>query len=394
MADQTHLQTADWQPRSPETQADQTAAYDRMRRSCPVAYDPTLGYTVFRHHDVMAILHDTEHYTNRVSDRHIAVPSGMDAPEHTAFRKINDKYYTRERMAAFEPACRRIIRTLVAELPRRQNTDIMHPFARDYAVRIQNAFLGWPESLEQPLNDWIEKNRRATLRRDHTETAEIAVEFDGYIRALLDERRGKPVADITGELMHDTVELPNGSRPMTEAELVSLLRNWTVGELSTVSASVGIIVKFLAMHPAEQQRLRSRPNQIPAAVEEIMRLDDPLVSNRRKTKTQVEIGGRTIPAGSPITLNWVSANRDETVFPDAAAYRPERDQSQNLVYGSGIHACPGAPLARMELRILAEELLSATSIIRPAPDVPPDEPFWQNAVYPVSGYSSVRVWLE
>ena len=217
----------DWNPHAPEIQADQVAAYDQMRQRCPVAYDPLLGYTIFRHQDIQTILHDPQSYSNRVSERHIAVPSGMDAPEHTAFRKINDKYYTPERMAAFEPTCRQVIRQLIAELPRNQPTEIMHHFARDYAVRIQNAFLGWRSDLEQPLNDWIEKNRRASQRRDPQETAQIALEFDGYIRSLLNERRQQPSNDITSELMHDIVELPSGSRTMTEAELISLTSSTT-----------------------------------------------------------------------------------------------------------------------------------------------------------------------
>ena len=384
----------DWDPRSPEIQQDQRAAYDQMRRRCPVAYDDYLGYTLFRHEDVAYALAHPEQFSNRVSTRHIAVPSGMDAPEHTAFRAVNDKYYTPERMAAFAPACRAVIRALIAETPRGETVDIMAGFAQRYAMRIQNAFLGWPEELEAPLTAWIEKNRRATLARDHAATARVALEFDGYIHGLLQQRRDAGEAaprDITTELLYDEVALPEGGRRMTEEELVSLLRNWTVGELSTVSASAGIVLHFLAAHPAEQARLRANPDAVPAAIEEIMRLEDPLVSNRRITACPVHIGGRELPAGSRVTLNWLSANRDEAAFPEAGRYRPERDQSANLVYGAGIHACPGAPLARLELRLLAEEMLAATASIRFADD---GRPASENAVYPVAGYSSVRLVLE
>lgn len=383
----------DWDARAPAVQQDQRAAYDRMRHTCPVAYDDYLGYTLFRHEDIAYALAHPEQFSNRVSTRHIAVPSGMDAPEHTAFRAINDKYYTPERMAAFAPACRAVIRTLIAETPRGEVVDIMDGFAQRYAMRIQNAFLGWPEALEAPLTAWIEKNRRATLARDPTAIAQVVLEFDGYIHDLLQERRDAGDAapnDITTELLYDEVALPEGRRRMTEEELVSLLRNWTVGELSTVSASAGIVLHFLAAHPAEQQRLRENPAAIPAAVEEIMRLEDPLVSNRRITACPVHIGGRDLPAGSRVTLNWLSANRDEAAFPDAHEYRPERDQSANLVYGAGIHACPGAPLARLELRLLVEEVLAATASIRFAGD---GTAVSENAVYPVAGYSSVRVVL-
>lgn len=108
------------------------------------------------------------------------------------------------------------------------------------------------------------------------------------------------------------------------------------------------------------------------------------MSNRRVTTRPVEVGGRRLPAGARVTLNWTSANRDEAAFPDAAQYRPDRDQSANLVYGTGIHACPGAPLARLELRLLVEELLAATTAIEEAGPT-------ANEVYPVAGFSSVPV---
>ena len=384
----------DWDARAPEIQKDQRVAYDKMRGECPVAYDDYLGYTLFRHEDVIYALAHPEQFSSRVSTRHIAVPSGMDAPEHTAFRAINDKYYTPARMAAFAPACRAVIHALIAETPRGEVVDIMTGFAQRYAMRIQNAFLGWPDALEAPLTAWIEKNRRATLARDPVAIGQVALEFDGCIHDLLQQRRDAGEAapdDITTELLYDEVELPIGKRRMTEEELISLLRNWTVGELSTISASVGIVVHFLAAHPAEQKRLRAHPDAIPAAVEEIMRLEDPLVTNRRVTTCPVHIGGRDLPAGSRVTLNWLSANRDEAAFPDADQYRPERDQSANLVYGAGIHACPGAPLARLELRLLVEELLAATTSIGFAAD---GQAVSTNAVYPVAGYSSVRVVLD
>lgn len=378
----------DWDSRDPAVQRDQLAAYDAMRARCPVAHDDYLGYTLFRHEDVRYALDHPEQFSSRVSTRHVAVPSGMDAPEHTAFRAINDRYYTPQRLAGFAPRFRAIIRDLVAALPRGQAVDVMDGFAQRYAMRIQNAFMGWPDSLEAPLTAWIEKNRRATLRGGRAEIAAVALEFDHYIRVLLQERRASATDDITSELLHDVVHLPDGDRLMTEAELISLIRNWTVGELSTVSAAAGIIVRFLAAHPAEQARLRADSAAIPAAVEEIMRLEDPLVSNRRITTCPVTLGGRTLPAGSRVTLNWASVNRDEAAFADALAYRPERDQGANLVYGAGIHACPGAPLARLELRLLMEELLSGTAGI--APDAADPEPC-AFAQYPVAGYRKVRV---
>lgn len=392
----------DWDLRSEEVQKDQVAAYDAMRRRCPVAHDEFMGYSVFKNADVQHVLDHPEIYSNVVSTRHIAVPNGMDAPEHTTFRAVNDKYFTPERLEKFAPVIRDAVKSLITELPRGEEVDVMQGFGQAYAMRVQNAFMGWPACLEQPLTEWIEKNRVATLRRDREEIAKVALEFDGYIRQLLDERREDAAAgnpkDVTAELLTDTVQLPGEEpRTMTDEEIVSLIRNWTVGELSTVSATVGVFVNFLARNRAEQDRLRASladsnalddRSEIALAVEEIMRLEDTLVTNRRITTQDTELGGRTLPAGSRVTINWASANRDEDAFEDALTYNPHRDQSRNLVYGDGIHVCPGAPLARLELRILLEELLRGTESIEIADES--EKPATVNAVYPVSGYSVVR----
>lgn len=392
----------DWDLRSEEVQKDQVAAYDAMRRRCPVAHDEFMGYSVFKNADVQHVLDHPEIYSNVVSTRHIAVPNGMDAPEHTTFRAVNDKYFTPERLEKFAPVIRDAVKTLISELPRGEEVDVMQGFGQAYAMRVQNAFMGWPACLEQPLTEWIEKNRVATLRRDREEIAKVALEFDGYIRQLLDERREDAAAgnpkDVTAELLTDTVQLPGEEpRTMTDEEIVSLIRNWTVGELSTVSATVGVFVNFLARNRAEQDRLRASladgnalddRSEIALAVEEIMRLEDTLVTNRRITTQDTELGGRALPAGSRVTINWASANRDEDAFEDALTYNPHRDQSRNLVYGDGIHVCPGAPLARLELRILLEELLRGTESIEIADES--EKPATVNAVYPVSGYSVVR----
>lgn len=294
----------DWNSRAENVQQDQIAAYDEMRDTCPVAHDEFMGYTLFKNEDVKFALAHPELFSNKVSTRHIAVPNGMDQPEHTAFRAVNDKYFTDERMAEFEPKIRDVVRPLVQEIPRGEEIEVMDEFARTYAMRVQNAFMGWPDSLEKPLIEWMEKNRRATLKRDREEIGKVALEFDTYIRNLLDERRNAPAdQDVTTELLHDVVELPEGSRTMTDEEVVSLIRNWTVGELSTVSAIVGVLVNFLGEHPKEAQRLRENPAEIPAALEEILRLQDPLVANRRVTTEQVQVGERTIPAGCPVTIN-------------------------------------------------------------------------------------------
>ena len=180
-------QQIDWDPRSEPVQRNQIAAYDQMRARSPVAHSAYGNWTVFRHEDNVRILDDHETFSNVVS-AHLSVPSGMDPPEHTPFREINDRYFTPERMAAFEPACRAISRELVAALPHGE-VELMAGLAEDFANNIQCSFMGWPDSLREPLRLWTQKNHEATRAMDRAAMSAVAVEFDGYIREQLRVRR-------------------------------------------------------------------------------------------------------------------------------------------------------------------------------------------------------------
>jgi cytochrome P450 len=369
----------EWDPRSPEVLTDQIHAYDGLRAAAALGRSEYLGWSVLSHADVLTVLHDPGRYSSVVST-HLNVPSGMDPPQHTAYRAIVDRYFTAELVDAFEPACRRIAAELVAALPRGGQARMMSRFAELFAVRAQAAYLGWPEELTEPLVRWTARNREATLARNREAMATVALDFDRYISELLQARRsgGTPPDDLTTRLLGERVD----GRLLADAELVSILRNWTVGELGTISASVGIVAHYLAAHTEVQDRLRVEPGLIGPAVDEILRIHPPLIANRRVTTCPVELGGQQLPAGERLTLLWASANRDERVFGDPDVFDLDRDPEQNLLYGAGIHVCPGAPLARLELRVLAEELLSGTSALQPDPDEDA-----VRAIYPGSGFT-------
>ena len=376
--------SADWDPRSDTVLSDQIKAYDAMRRHCPVAYSDYLGWSLLRHEDVMQALDDYQAFSSVVSS-HLSVPSGMDPPRHTAYRHLIDRHFEPSRVEAFEMPCRTISADLVSGLERGVEIDLVSQLARRFAVRVQCAFLGWPDSLHEPLLGWVRKNHEATLARDTAAMTAIALEFDGYISELLEARRAAGAAapdDTTTDLLRERV----GDRPLDHEEIVSILRNWTVGELGTITACVGILAHYLAGHLQLQHRLREDPSLLPAAIDEILRLHAPLISNRRVTTRPVEIGGRKIPACERITLIWASANRDEAVFDDPGEFRLDRDPAQNLLYGHGIHVCPGAQLARLELRVVMEELLGQTREITLVPGRQPTL-----AIYPASGFSILPI---
>lgn len=377
----------DWDPRSQAVLNDQIAAYDQMRRHCPVAYSDYLRWSVFRQADVMRVLADHATFGNAVSS-HLSVPNGMDPPEHTPYRQIIERYFEPGPMQAFEPVCRAIAVDLARLLPAGGEIELMGAFAQPFALRVQCAFMGWPDSLHEPLRQWVLKSQAATLGGHRAATAAVALEFDAYIRGLLEERRkagSSAPDDNTTRLLREQV----GGRPLNDEEIVSIIRNWTVGELGTIAASVGILAHYLAERPELQQQLRERPALLPAAIDEILRIHAPLIANRRVTTRAVELGGREIAAGERLTLLWASANRDEAVFGDPDAFRLDRDPSLNLLYGAGIHVCPGAPLARLELRIVMEELLAHTGEIALVPGRPAER-----AMYPASGFSTLPLRVE
>ena len=372
----------DWYPRRPEVQRDQISAYDRMRKEWPVAHSDYLGWSVFRHADVLQVLGDHVTFSNQVS-RHPSVPNGMDPPEHTHYRALIEPYFAPERIAAFESVFRQIAHDLVTELAHDLSGDCIRLVAEPYAVRIQCAFLGWPQSLHAPLLQWISRNRAATLARDAEEMAGVALEFDRHIRAQLElrERAGTAISDdLTSCLLRQNVD----GRTLDHSRIVSILRNWTVGELGTIAACVGIILHFLAGRPDVQTLLRRDRTLLPQAIEEILRLHGPLISNRRVATRAVSLGGRTLQAGDRITVMWASANRDEAVFDEAEQFQLGRDQGQNLLYGAGIHVCPGAGLARMQLYVMLDELLDG---LGPFTLLCGAEP--ARAIYPASGFSSL-----
>jgi cytochrome P450 len=191
--------------------------------------------------------------------------------------------------------------------------------------------------------------------------------------------------DPTTELLH--VRL-NGT-PLPEADVVSILRNWTAGDLGSIAAALGVAIHFLATHPNVQSALRADPADLAPAIDEMLRIDDPFLVNRRIVTRETHIAGYTLEPGTRVYLNWTSANRDEAVFANPDAYRPHENASGNLVYGIGPHVCPGRPLATLELVIAVATLLQQTSSIELARDVAPER-----ETYPVGGWRRLPIWLS
>jgi cytochrome P450 len=281
----------EWDPLSSDTRHTQIERYDELRQRCPVAHSEALGWSVFRHSDVLRILEDPETFSNAVS-AHPSVPNGMDPPDHTAYRRIIEPYFSAERMEAIEPRCRAIAAQLIERLTPSGEIEVMSQLAEDFSLQAQCAFLGWPVELHAPLREWVHKNHAATRSRNRAAMAAVAMEFDTHIREVLAARRNAPSAvpgDVASQLLKESVR----GRELSDEEIVSILRNWTVGELATISAAIGILMHFLARHPVLIEELREDPDKLPAAIDEILRIDAPLMTSRRLVNRSVKVGGRS-----------------------------------------------------------------------------------------------------
>lgn len=374
-------QHQDWDPRDPSVLKDQQAAYDEMRERCPVAYSDFMGWSIFRHKDIVEILRDPD--THSSASRHVAVPNGMDPPEHTLHRAALAPHFVDEQMQRLEPRCREIAGELLDAILAKGDADVVADFAEPFALRTLCAFLGWPEELWECLGGWTHGNQQAAFTRDPAAGRALAKLLSEHVRSNLDEHRRthRQIPDLTDALLATEI----GGARLSDDDIVSVLRNWIAGE-GTVAGGLSLLILHLVTHPELQERLRRDRSLIPLAIEEILRVDDPLVANRRTATADVQIGGRTIAAGESLTLMWIAGNRDPRAFDQPEVVRLDRDLSDSLVWGHGIHLCLGAPLARLQLRVALEELLVRADDVQIAGAV-------RRSVYPSDGLAEFQLRL-
>ncbi|MBN8868831.1 MAG: cytochrome P450 [Solirubrobacterales bacterium] len=335
---------------------------------CPADRDETGTRTLRRHADVVAAALDSRTFSSRVS-RHLNIPNGMDGEQHARYRGLVERYMTPERVAPLEGRFRQIAARLIGSLPRDHRVDAVSGIGSLFAVRAQSAWLGWPAEAEAPLLEWMEQNRDAARSGRLELHAAVAESFDRIIRSLIEDGPGTGVRSprgVTAELLAERVE----GRPLAIEEVVSILRNWTAGDLGTIAACVGVVVERLAKDPELQCRWRHDrpdPDEMNREIDELLRIDDPFTASRRVTTRPVETGGQMVPSGERVHLGWAQANRDPEAFGDPDAFRPLENAARNLVYGIGPHVCPGRGLATLEIRVVVEELLAATASLEPYP---------------------------
>lgn len=358
--------------------------YDAAREECPVQ---RIGQCVmvYGHDEVREVVTRPDLYSSAVS-RYLQLPNGLDGAEHAMWRALIDPFLNDPAtLARVEQIARQVMAELLGELQLPSMVDAVADLGARYAVRVQLQWLGWAPELEERLLEWINANRRASRSGDQEQTARVARDFDVIIRGELERHRTQVLDDPTDRLLNAQID----GRPLQDEELVSVLRNWTAGDLSSLALCVGVILQFLATHQDLQFRLRNgvSVHEMNASLDEILRIDDPFVANRRVVKNATDLAGVTLEAGDVVQVNWTAANRDPRQFSEPDKFDPEWNSSANLVYGTGPHACPGRALSTLELRVFIEELLKVTSGISLAGSS-------ERELFPAGGYAVLPITLE
>ncbi|WP_235948350.1 cytochrome P450 [Candidatus Frankia alpina] len=171
-----------------------------------------------------------------------------------------------------------------------------------------------------------------------------------YLSELVAARRGVPGPDVLSELL--CLEGPDA---LTDAEVIGLCFLFVLAGLDTVTDALGFGMERLARNPDRRQEIIDDPALVPAAVEELLRLDPPAPFVPRITTAETELGGRTLPAGTRVTAYIAAVNRDEARYPDPYGVDFQRGDNPHASFGVGVHRCLGSHLARLEMRLVYEE---------------------------------------
>ncbi len=349
-------------------------------------YDPF--WLVTRHADIMAISRDPQRFansirqtvlTNREGDAlaRAATPGNdghlirslvqMDAPDHMKYRLLTQAWFAPKNLRIVEERVRKLAREAVDHmLAMGGECDFARDVAAHYPLRVIMDILGVPPQDEPRMLMLTQQLFGSTdpdlnRSREAITSAEQAIamlhyviaDFENYFRELTADRRAAPREDIATVIANAAID----GGPIPDRELAGYYMIVATAGHDTTSASTAGAMMELAKNPALFERFRDAGTDKTGLIEEAIRWTTPVQHFMRSAKEDVEIGGQTIRAGDWLMLNYVSANRDEAVFDDPFAFDPDRRKNQQIAFGFGAHVCLGQYLARMEMRILMEELL-------------------------------------
>lgn len=344
--------------------------YASLRAEAPVLFVPQFRmWLVSRHDDVHHILRSVDAFSSvNTSVQHVRDPRlregveqlsraiiYLDPPDHTRLRKLINVAFTPRAVARLEGRIRALAREYIDAIQRTPSFDMMEALAVPLPVIVIAEMLGVDPARHAEFKRWSD-DLVIGLRIDPAKVDGVVQsrrEFTAFLRDMIALRRREPQDD----LLSDLVRAESERDMLSPDEVLTMVLFLMVAGNETTTNLVGNATAALLDHPAELQRLRAAPSLIPGFLEESLRYRSPVSMAARTTTREVEIAGVTLPPGAFVGALIDSAHHDPTRFPEPERFDITRNPA-HLAFGFGIHYCVGAPLSRLEARIVFEELLT------------------------------------
>jgi cytochrome P450 len=347
--------------------------YARLRAEAPMVWHDDPGFwVVSTHADVLAISKDPESFCSSEGvllmdlGRELPeIPGALlyiDPPDHNRYRRLVQPAFAPSQMRAIEPRIREQARRFIDPIEPGTTVDLVDDVAVPFPLVVIAELLGISPDDWRKLYVWSDAAIAAGSEQTD-ETMAAMVEMADYFMAVIVEKAAEPGDDLVSMLA--TVEV-DGEK-LNEAELMMFCGQLLVAGNETTRNLVSGGLVTLAEHPDQWSRLKADRSLLPSAVEELLRWTTPIISFMRTATRDVEVHGQLVRAGDPLLLLYASANRDEDAFgPTAGQLDVARQHNHQLAFGFGQHYCLGATLARLEGRIMLEEVLDRFDTIEPA----------------------------
>lgn len=338
--------------------------FDWLRAHAPVYWDDASQlWGVSRHADVMQLSKRPDVFCNGGSSRPDAppIPSmiNLDDPAHRQRRALVSKGFTPRRVADHEPKIRRLCGELIDRAASKDRFDFVREVAAPLPMIVIGDLLGVESADHNRLLRWSEDMlgglSASAPPEAHAASARAFAEYSDYHNTVVAERRARPLQDdLISALVYAEID---GERLDDNALLQEALLILVGGDETTRHVISGGTYELLR-NPDQHRRLRREPRRITAAVEEMLRWVTPIQTMNRTATQDVTLHGETIHAGEKVLLLYPAANRDESVFAEPHRFDVGREPNPHVAFGGyGAHFCLGASLARLELRVMFEELL-------------------------------------
>ena len=377
----------DLDPFTPDALRDPHPVFARLRADAPVHYVESFDvWTVARHPDVIAVLRDAKTFSSalgmgelmagRLDPRHpdlgrpvemmgdLRIVIAADPPDHTKLRRLVSGPFAAREMAHLEPRIRGLCNDLVDDLLASDAPDLVTQVAIPLPVIVIAEVLGIPADRRTDFKRWSDDMVGGLSGElDLMSRQQSAFEMFEFFSQAVIERQTNPGDDIISALVSRSNNLED--EQLTVPELVAFCILLLIAGNETTTNLVANAAHAFFAHPDQWDLLRKDPSLASAAVDEALRYDGPVKALLRMPDHDTKIAGTKIPAGARVMPLFSSANRDEATFPNADVFAINRGSDDHIAFGYGIHHCLGAPLARLETRILLETLARRVERIEP-----------------------------